>query len=155
MEQLKVFNHSDFGQIRVEIIDEQPWFVFKDLCNALGHSNNREAIQMLEEDEVRKVYLGVKTGTKKDGTAAIQRVQANVVSESGLYNMIFRSNLPIAKKFRKWVTNEVLPEIRKNGEYSLKTGGNKLRERANVDLMELLWTIDTYLNHGDKADIAL
>ena len=83
------------------------WFVAQDVCDVLEHSNSRMAIQSLDEDEkgVSKVYT--LTGEK----------EANIINESGLYNLIFRSNKPQAKLFRKWVTSEVLPAIRKQGGY--------------------------------------
>jgi prophage antirepressor-like protein len=95
--------------IRIEIIDGEPWFVAKDVCDVLEHTNHRIAIQMLDDDEkgVRKVYT----------LGGVQEM--NVVNESGLYNLIFRSNKPQAKAFRKWVTSEVLPAIRRTGAYCI------------------------------------
>jgi prophage antirepressor-like protein len=104
----KVFTFNPSNQsVRVEVINNEPWFVAKDVCDVLNHSNSRVAIQMLDDDEkgVSKVYtLG---GTQ----------EMAIVNESGLYNLIFRSNKPEAKAFRKWVTSEVLPSIRKTGQY--------------------------------------
>jgi prophage antirepressor-like protein len=96
-------------KIRVIMKDGEPWFVAKDVCDILGHTNSRMALEMLDDDEkgVSKVYT---PGGNQE---------MNVVSESGLYNLIFRSNKPEAKAFRRWVTHEVLPAIRKTGRYSV------------------------------------
>lgn len=102
------FNEKESTPIRVQVINNEPWFVAKDVCEFLGHTNHKVALRALDEDEVRKVYL----------TDALGRQQlTNAVSESGLYALIIRSNKPEAKKFRKWVTGEVLPTIRKTGRY--------------------------------------
>jgi prophage antirepressor-like protein len=87
--------------------NDEPWFVAQDVCDILEHSNSRMALQSLEDDEkgVSKVYT---LGGEQE---------VNVINESGLYNLIFRSNKPQAKVFRKWVTSEVLPQIRKQGHY--------------------------------------
>lgn len=90
--------------VRNLLIDGEPWFVAKDVCDILGHSNPSSAIQMLDEDERAKKSLG-------------RQGKGWVVNESGLYMLILRSNKPTAKTFRKWVTAEVLPELRKRGYY--------------------------------------
>ncbi len=106
----KVFNFNPANQqIRVEVIKNEPWFVAKDVCDVLGIQNSRDSInKMLDDDEkgVAKIYT---LGGTQDMT---------VVSESGLYNLIFRSNKPEARAFRKWVTSEVLPAIRQTGNYT-------------------------------------
>lgn len=104
MNELQIFNSEEFGEIRTVTIDNEPWFVAKDVCEALKHTNPTMAMQMLEEDERTKLSLG-------------RAGETNVINESGLYTLIIKSNLPNAKKFRKWVTSEVLPSIRKNGGY--------------------------------------
>ena len=104
MNELQIFNSEEFGEIRTVTIDNEPWFVAKDVCEALKHTNPTMAMQMLEEDERTKLSLG-------------RAGETNVINESGLYTLIIKSNLPNAKKFRKWVTSEVLPSIRNNGGY--------------------------------------
>ena len=104
MNDLQIFNNEEFGEIRTVTIDNEPWFVAKDICEALKHTNPTMAMQMLEEDERTKLSLG-------------RAGETNCINESGLYTLIIKSNLPKAKKFRKWVTSEVLPSIRKNGGY--------------------------------------
>ena len=105
MNELQIFNSEEFGEIRTVTIDNEPWFVAKDVCEALKHTNPTMAMQMLEEDERTKLSLG-------------RAGETNVINESGLYTLIIKSNLPNAKKFRKWVTSEVLPSIRKHGMYA-------------------------------------
>lgn len=97
-------------EMRVISINNQPWFVANDVCEVLGLRNSRKALSPLDDDEkgVTKVYT---VGGKQ---------KSNIINESGLYNLIFRSNKPEAKQFRKWVTSEVLPAIRTTGEYSIE-----------------------------------
>lgn len=104
----QLINHPQFGDIRVEIIKNEPWFLAIDVCTVLEHTNPSMAIKLLDEDERTKKSLG-------------RQGDAWFVNESGLYNLIFRSNKSEAKKFRKWVTGEVLPAIRKYGKYDPKS----------------------------------
>ena len=107
MSELQIFNNSEFGEIRTVTIDNEPMFCLMDICKALGMKNSTMVASRLEEDEVTKLDLGSKSG------------ETNFVTESGLYAVILRSDKPSAKKFRKWVTSEVLPSIRKTGSYSV------------------------------------
>lgn len=122
----------DFKSTPVRALDRagQPWFVAADVCRALDISNHRDAVQALDDDE-------------KDGVGisdAIGRAQSTLcVSESGLYALIFKSRKPEAKAFRKWVTSEVLPAIRRTGGYAVLTGIGRIQqvlELAIVDLYE-------------------
>ena len=101
------------SEIRSITQDGQPWFVAKDVCDVLGLTNSRQAVASLDDDEKNTVILS-------DG---ISRGNPNVtiISESGLYELIGKSNKPAAKEFRRWVRKEVLPAIRKTGEYSAKS----------------------------------
>jgi len=92
--------------VRTLIIDQEPWFVAADVCAVLEHTNPTMAIESLDDDERAKKSLG-------------RQGDANIISESGLYTLIIRSNKPQAKPFRRWVTREVLPAIRKTGSYNL------------------------------------
>ena len=105
MNDLQIFNNEEFGQIRTVTIDSEPMFCLMDICKALGMKNSTMVASRLEEDEVTKLDLGSQSG------------ETNFVTESGLYAVILRSDKPNAKKFRKWVTSEVLPSIRKSGGY--------------------------------------
>ena len=102
---------SDFGAVRV-IQDErgEPWFVAKDVADVLGYRKASDMVRNLDEDEAHKMRLTDETGRNQEMV---------IINESGLYSAILRSNKPEAKKFKKWVTSEVLPSIRKHGGYSL------------------------------------
>lgn len=120
----KVFEYEDY-KVRTVLKDDEVYFVAKDVCGILNHSNHKVAISRLDEDEVSKVYL----------TDSIGRNQiTNAVNESGLYSLVLTSNKKEAKQFKKWITKEVLPTIRKTGGYV-----------ANDDLF-----INTYLPHADE-----
>lgn len=101
------FNEKESTPIRVQVINHEPWFVAKDVCQVLGIEKHRDAISRLDEDERGSVLVDT-LGGKQQFTAT---------NESGLYHLIFQSRKPEAKKFRKWVTGEVLPSLRKNGRY--------------------------------------
>ena len=94
----------------MQLINAEPWFVAKDICEVLGIEKYRDAVSRLDEDERESVLV--------DTLGGMQRMSA--VSESGLYSLIFQSRKPEARKFRKWVTGEVLPSIRKKGYYGTK-----------------------------------
>lgn len=110
MNELQIFNNKEFGEIRTVVIDSEPWFVGKDVAEALGYSNSRKAIQDHVDDE-----------DKRDGVTirdAIGREQNPIViNESGLYSLVLSSKLQTAKQFKRWITSEVIPSVRKNGGY--------------------------------------
>jgi anti-repressor protein len=106
MNQLQLFKYQD-KEVRTVTLNGEPWFVAKDVCEVLGLGNSREAVGKLDEEE--------KGAEKIDTLGGPQ--QMAVVNESGLYTLIIRSNMPNAKPFRKWVTTEVIPSIRKHGAY--------------------------------------
>lgn len=99
-------------KIRTAIIDGEPWFVAKDVCDVLGLENSRKAVADLEEDE--RITVTNSYGNPRAGNP----LTFNAINESGLYALIFKSRKPEAKAFRKWVTSEVLPSIRKTGGYT-------------------------------------
>ena len=105
MNELQIFNNEEFGSVRTITKDNEPMFCLADICKALEIKNATDVAKRLEEDEVTRLNLGSQSG------------ETNFVTESGLYAVILRSDKPNAKKFRKWVTSEVLPSIRKNGGY--------------------------------------
>lgn len=110
MSELKEFKNIEFGRIRIEEIGSNPWFLVKDICDSLGLSNVTETIRRLDEDELSITEVIDSIGRKQ---------QMYIVNESGLYNLILQSRRPEAKKFKKWITTEVIPSIRKNGGYIL------------------------------------
>ena len=124
----QVFQFDD-AKVRVVMKDGEPWFVAKDVCDVLGHSNSRMALTILDDDEVdvSKVYTSV--GVR----------EASIINESGLYSMILSSKLPTAKQFKRWITSEVLPSIRKNGAYMTDAVIAHLEENPEL--------VPEYLNH--------
>jgi len=104
MNELKNFENEEFGQVRTVIKKDEPWFVASDICRALDLSNPSVAVSRLDEDERTKFNLGRQGAT-------------NCVNEFGLYSLILASRKPNAKKFKRWITHEVLPSIRKTGGY--------------------------------------
>lgn len=119
MNEIQIFNSPQFGEIRTATDDNnEPLFCTADVCKALGYENPRKAVSdHIDDPDVTKRYAWVTTGTKADGSEAKRQTLMTFVNESGLYSLIFGSKLESAKQFKRWVTSEVLPEIRKNGGY--------------------------------------
>jgi anti-repressor protein len=111
MNELKIFENTEFGQVRTVTIDNEPWFVGKDVADALGYSDTNKAVAMHVEEEDKKL-------NDKSSSSFGQR-GATLINESGLYALIFGSKLEAAKRFKRWVTSEVLPAIRKHGAYAV------------------------------------
>lgn len=109
MSNLQIFENEEFGEIRTVTIDNEPWFVGKDVAEALGYLKARNAISAHVSDEDKKdaPIQGTQGGTQN----------MTIINESGLYALIFGSKLESAKRFKRWVTSEVLPSIRKTGSY--------------------------------------
>lgn len=108
MNELKVFSNPDFGTIRTIEQNGEPWFVGKDVAEVLGYSDTAQAIRKHVEEEDKGVVEMTTPGGKQPLT---------IINESGLYSLVLSSKLPTAKKFKRWVTSEVLPSIRKHGGY--------------------------------------
>lgn len=106
-ETMQTFNY-DNNQVRTVMQDGEPWFVLKDVCNVLGIANDRNVAARLDNDERGVYQMDTLGGTQK----------MNIINEWGLYNIILRSDKPQTKPFRRWVTHEVLPAIRKSGSYT-------------------------------------
>ena len=109
MNDLTVFQNPDFGAVRSLTMDGEPWFVGKDVAVSLGYANPQKAIRDHVDDEDRTVNESFTV----NGTAV------SLINESGLYSLILSSKLPDAKKFKRWVTSEVLPAIRKTGRFAM------------------------------------
>lgn len=104
--EIKVFDNAEFGEVRTAVVNDEPMFCLIDICKALELSNSRIVADRLDEDERRKLDLP-------------RQGETWFITESGLYAVVLRSDKPAAKKFRKWVTSEVLPSIRKHGMYAV------------------------------------
>lgn len=125
-EPMQIFSYNE-KQIRTVAIDGEPWFVLKDVCEILSIENHKDVAKRLDADEVGRFSLPHPQSPEK-------QIEMVCVNESGLYHVIIRSDKPIAKPFRKWVTADVLPTMRKTGGYI-----------ANDDMF-----IDTYLPYADE-----
>jgi prophage antirepressor-like protein len=109
---LQIFNNNEFGQIRSLVLDDEVWFIGKDITMALGYSNDRKALQdNVDADDRRLIQKSPEV------TLEIPNRGITAINESGLYSLILSSKLSSAKKFKKWITSEVLPSIRKKGSY--------------------------------------
>ena len=131
MNEIKIFNSEEFGDIRTVTIDNEPWFVGKDVADILGYQNGSRDINRHVAEEDRQNY--------QNGTFESPRGMT-VINESGLYALIFGSKLESAKRFKHWVTSEVLPAIRKNGSYQLAPQGEELLALAVIEAKK---TIDS------------
>ena len=112
MNELQVFNNAEFGSVRTTVIDGKPFFVGKDVADILGYSNPRKALadHVDAEDKTDGVTIRDSIGREQNPI---------LINESGLYSLILRSQLPKAKQFKRWVTSEVLPAIRRHGVYAI------------------------------------
>lgn len=116
MNDLKIFENKEFGEIRTVIENGEPWFVGKDVAEILGYSNTSKAV-MNHVDEEDKRFLMLDIADSQNGNLPVGQSKTALVNEGGLYSLIIGSKLPNAKRFKRWVTSEVLPSIRKNGGY--------------------------------------
>lgn len=149
MNELQIFNSEEFGDIRTITINNEPWFVGKDVAEALGYSNTRDALatHVSEEDKNTVVISDGKRGNPNQV----------VINESGLYALIFGSKLDSAKRFKHWVTSEVLPAIRKTGSYQkqMTTAEQiQLLAQGNVELKEKIEAVNDDLQEF-KRDMPL
>lgn len=131
MNELQIFNNEEFGEIRTITKDNEPWFVASDICRSLDLSNPTMAMQRIDDDEKSKFNLGLSGG------------ETNCVNEYGLYSLVLASRKREAKDFKRWITHEVLPSIRKTGSYNkpmstaekiqlLAQGNEELNERVDM-----------------------
>ena len=131
MNEITVFNNENFGDVRTVRIDDEPWFVGKDVAEILGYSNTRDAIaRHIDEEDRADVVI-------PDGS---QTRNMTIINESGVYSLILSSKLESARKFKRWITSEVIPQIRKTGSYHApKTYAEALRRLADeAEKMEAL-----------------
>lgn len=135
MEELQIFNNEEFGNVRSLMIDNEPWLVGKDVATDLGYQNgSRDINRHVDEEDRRKVMVF-------DGK---QNKETIVINESGLYALVLGSKLPSAKKFKHWVTSEVLPTLRKTGSYA----------KVPTDPRELLMlTIKAHEQTAQRVDV--
>lgn len=137
---LQVFNNEDYGTIRALKVDGEPWFVAKDICDALGIATNHLR-EMLDDDEVSNLPIA-EVGPEFGGRAPL------IVSEAGMYSLIMRSRKPEAKAFRRWVNHEVLPSIRAHGMYATPAS----IERMLADPDTMITTLKVLKAERDRAN---
>lgn len=116
MNEIKTFNNPMFGDIRATVINDEPYFVGKDVAEALGYENSSKAVRDHVDDEDKK--MGVQNVTPSIVDSLGRTQYPTFINESGVYAMVFGSKLDKAKEFKRWVTSEVLPSIRKHGAYA-------------------------------------
>lgn len=116
MNEIKVFENKDFGRMRTIDIDGEMWFVGKDVAEALGYSNASKAV-ITHVDNDDKQFVMIDIADSQNGNVPLGQSKTTIINESGLYSLILSSKLPAAKEFKRWVTSEVLPSIRKHGAY--------------------------------------
>src|SRR5699024_5245832 len=125
MNELTIFENPEFGAIRTVELDGEPWLVGKDVAEALGYTNPRKALIDHVDDEDKRVTKCYTPGRDQDMT---------IINESGVFSLVLSSKLPTARKFRRWVTSEVLPSIRRTGGYTLpKDYPSALRALADTE----------------------
>lgn len=112
MEKLQLFQNPKFGQIRTLVIDGEPWFVGKDVADILGYKNTKDALITHVDDEDKRIIQRSEIATLEVPSRGL-----TIINESGLYSLVLSSKLPAAREFKRWITREVIPAIRKNGGY--------------------------------------
>lgn len=135
MQELQIFKNKEFGEVRTVTIDNEPWFVGKDVATALGYKDTSDALKKhVSEDDKRILKPG------EMPTLKMSNYGAYIINESGLYALIFGSKLESAKRFKHWVTSEVLPAIRKTGGYQMQAPQGK--ELLALAVLEAQKTIE-------------
>lgn len=133
MNEVQLFNFENH-EVRSLLLNNEPWFVGKDVADVLGYSNSRKALNDHVDAEDKEVLTSRNVTLKNIPNRGI-----TVVNESGLYSLILSSKLPSAKKFKRWVTSEVLPALRKTGQYQVKElSGSELMARALIEAQNVL-----------------
>ena len=143
MDDLQIFENPEFGTIRSVEIDGEPWLVGKDVATALGYSNTKDALARHVDDEDRR-------GSRIPTTSGAQEM--TIINESGLYSLILSSKLPGAKKFKRWVTGEVLPAIRRTGGYMAPA---KTLQDLTATVQLLSEQVEALLSRENEAPAAL
>ena len=149
MNELQIFSNEEFGEIRTVTIDGDPWFVGKDVAEALGYKNTRQGLATNVMDEDKGVH-------SVDTPSGVQKM--TIINESGLYALIFGSKLESAKRFKHWVTSEVLPSIRKTGQYQMPNLSKEMQaivllDTRTVQMQERLDRLEYDIPlYGSEAD---
>lgn len=145
--ELKVFENNEFGKLRVTMRNGEPWFVGKDVATALGYAKPRNAIGV-HVDEVDKTTAPIQ------GSGSNYKSKAVIINESGMYSLILSSKLEGAKRFKRWVTAEVLPSIRKNGVYMTDDLLDKVQKEPKL-ILKMAETLIAQRDHVGKLESQL
>lgn len=130
MNEVQLFNFENH-EVRSLLINNEPWFIGKDVADVLGYQNGSRDINRHVDEEDRQNY--------QNGTSEINNRGMTIINESGLYSLVLSSKLPSAKKFKRWVTSEVLPALRKTGQYQVKElSGSELMAKALIEAQSVL-----------------
>ena len=133
MNELQVFRNAEFGELTLLEIDNEPWFVGKEVAEKLGYENTKDSISRHVPEEDKRIFQ-----RSENTTLDIPNRGLTIINESGLYSLILGSKLESAKRFKRWVTNEVLPAIRRTGSYNNQPTGGKLLAMAVLEAQRLL-----------------
>ena len=125
MNDIQVFNNPEFGDIRTVMIEYEPWWVGRDVAAALEYKNGSRDVNRHVDSEDRQIY--------RNGTSEINNRGVTIINESGLYSLILSSKLPSAKKFKRWITSEVLPALRRSGKYEVQKSEPVEQRQLTVD----------------------
>lgn len=164
--QLQIFNNEKFGQVRTVLINEEPWFVGKDMVECLGYEINDKTTYRKYVDKFcdKEDITEVNKNSHPKWSAVIDYKELGqrggyLVNESGMYSLIFGSDLPQAKEFKKWITSEVLPTLRKTGYYSLHNEEESKLEQKAIELFDELnektGKLGEYFRPKHKTKLAL
>ena len=149
MENLQLFNYEKH-EVRTLVIDSEPWFVGKDVAEVLGYEDTKKAIKSHVEEEDR---WGGKTDTPYIIDSLGRKQYPTFINESGLYSLILSSKLPSAKKFKRWVTSEVLPALRKTGSYSIQPTVPKTYKEALIAQQKVLAELIVQVEKNEKLEL--
>ena len=144
MNELRTFKNDEFGEVRTLVINDEPWFVGKDVATVLGYKNTKDALSKHVDDEDK---LGSQIATSG------QNREMTIINESGLYSLILSSKLPTAKKFKHWVTSDVLPSIRKTGSYQKPLSRDQLIAQALIEAQAVIEEKDNRIKEMRPKEI--
>lgn len=142
MQELQIFNNEEFGRIRTIVIDNEPYFVGKDVASALGYGDGNEKSKSLSNAVANHVDAEDKGVTDIVTPGGVQKMV--VINESGVYALVFGSKLPDAKRFKHWITSEVLPALRKTGSYEIPK--KKVKSEAQRPSLPAVTSAAKFLN---------
>lgn len=125
MNEIRAFNSDQFGEVRTVTINDEPWFVAADVCRALEIGNSRMATERLDDDEKGVSLIDTPGGQQ----------ELTIINEPGLYSLVLGSRKPEAKAFKRWITHEVIPALRKTGTYSLKPMSQLEIAKISLDML--------------------